>query len=780
MDQKKTQSSSSSVTVSEPKTNIVELGTLSSNQMESLTALCDTFLPSIHLNSYGDHHHQEANNINDSFTKFLYTSASMNGTPQHIAWMINNRLQHPKLNLCKLALWLLSTRIGTLILCGKASISNQFPYLQKFSKISPNKREKIVKSWATSCFKLIRILFCAAKILVLLVFFTQVNEVSQNPSWKALGYSGPDPDFKKQKQENSNMDCKEKDDQPFGPLYEGIISLKDSQKIIFHRLKGLGFSVSKPLSFKNTRRSTECPAFIIECDAVVVGSGSGGGVIAGILANSGHKVLVLEKGSYLARTNLSLLEGTSMDQMYLGSGLLITADMDVMLLAGSTVGGGSTINWAASIQTPQHVLKEWSESYNLELFGSEFYKGAMKIVCDKMGVQSEIEDEGFQNMILRKGCQELGYPVETVPRNAPSGHYCGWCSMGCKDGRKQGTAETWLVDLVKSGNGAILPECEALEVIHEKKNDNSGKSKAVGVAFAFQNYDGVRQIGMVKSKVTIVACGALSTPSLLKRSGLKNPNIGRNLHLHPVVIAWGYFPDSQPMSNEIWPKAGKKSYEGGIITAVSKVVANFKGSGYGAILQTPGLHPGMFSALMPWVSGLDIKMRMSKYSRTAYIFALARDKGSGEAFSPYSVTYKLDKTDEENLKLGLEKTLRILAAAGAEEIGTQHTKGRSLKVKEASLKEFERFVKEESSIGMGKHSVPICSAHQMGSCRMGVDPTTSVVNSKGETWEVEGLFLGDSSVFPTALGVNPMVTIQSISYCTAQSVLQVLKNQKSE
>ncbi|KAH0648380.1 hypothetical protein KY285_033628 [Solanum tuberosum] len=774
MDQKMTQNC---CFFSKSSRSVIEyLGALSSNQLDSLTTLCDTFVPSIHdANNYG---HQDQGNIDDddSYTKFLQTSASMNGTPQHIAWMINNRLQHPKMNLCKLALWLLSTRIGTFILCGKASLSTQFPYLQTFSNISPKKREESVKSWATSCFKLLRILFFAAKILVLLVFYTQVNDESQNSSWKALGYSGPDPDFKKQKQENMNSN--EKDDQPFGPLYEGIISLKNSQKIIFHRLQELGFSVSKPHNFKNARRSTECPAFIIECDAVVVGSGSGGGVIAGILANAGHKVLVLEKGSYRARTNLSLLEGTSMDQMYLGSGLLTTQDMDIMLLAGSTVGGGSTINWAASIQTPQHVLKEWSESYNLELFESELYKEAMKIVCEKMGVQSEIEDEGFQNMILRKGCQELGYPVETIPTNAPSDHYCGWCSMGCKDGKKKGTAETWLVDLVKSGNGAILPECEALEVIHEEKNDNSGKRKAIGVAFAFQNIEGMREICMVKSKVTIVACGALSTPSLLKRSGLKNPNIGRNLHLHPVVIAWGYFPDSPSTSNEIWPKAEKKSYEGGIMTAMSKVVANFEGSGYGAVIQTPGLHPGMFSALMPWVSGLDFKMRMSKYSRTAYIFALARDKGSGEALSPYSVSYKLDQTDEENLKAGLEKTLRILAAAGAEEIGTQQEKGRSLKVNEASLKEFERFVKEESSIEIGKHSVPICSAHQMGSCRMGVDPKTSVVNSKGETWEVEGLFLGDSSVCPTAIGVNPMVTIQAISYCTAQSVLQLLKNQK--
>ena len=67
----------------------------------------------------------------------------------------------------------------------------------------------------------------------------------------------------------------------------------------------------------------------------------------------------------------------------------------------------------------------------------------------------------------------------------------------------------------------------------------------------------------------------------------------------------------------------------------------------------------------------------------------------------------------------------------------------------------------------------------MGSCRMGIDPKESVVDQKGETWEVEGLFVADASVFPTALGVNPMVTIQAISYCTAQSVLDVLKRTKS-
>ncbi len=67
------------------------------------------------------------------------------------------------------------------------------------------------------------------------------------------------------------------------------------------------------------------------------------------------------------------------------------------------------------------------------------------------------------------------------------------------------------------------------------------------------------------------------------------------------------------------------------------------------------------------------------------------------------------------------------------------------------------------------------SAHQLGSCRMGMDPQSSAVDPWGETWEVQGLFLGDGSLMPTSPGVNPMVTIQSIAYCIADAVAESLK-----
>lgn len=745
---------------------------LSWREMDSLTALCDTFLPSLHLPN------DAVQTPDDPAIEFFHTSASMAGTPHYIGGLISERLR-THVFLTRLTLVVLSTWIGTLILCGKLSISCKYPFFHKFSDLDHKTRQKIAISWSSSCIKHLRMLFLGIKSLILLAFFTQVNDNNENPTWKAIGYCGPDPDFQTQSIEAPNPPkqlTSSHEDITFGPLQRCIINMSSPKETVAQSLRLSGFHVSvHPKNPPNT-------AMTIRCDAVVVGSGSGGGVVAGVLAKAGYKVVVIEKGSYIARQNLSLLEGQSLNQMYEFGGLLPTRDVNVMILAGSTVGGGSTVNWSASIKTPSHVTREWSEEYELELFDSNLYKEAMDVVCEKMDVQGNVEEEGLNNEVLRRGCVELGYPIENIPRNAHKDHYCGWCCMGCKDGSKKGTMETWLKDLVESNNGVILPNCEATKVLYTTRAWYGGRGKAKGVVFEY-GYKGSKEVCVVESKVTIVACGALNTPVLLRRSGLRNPNIGKNLHLHPVAMAWGYFSeDSEAQAEGLgWQSTkGKTSYEGGIMTAMSPVVADFKGSGYGVLIQTPSLHPGLFSALMPWTSGFDMKVRMSKFSRTTHLIALTRDQGSG-VVSPQNaadIQYNLSDADETNLKRALEKMLRILAAAGAEEIGTHHTTGPKINVKTASSHEFERFVKKVGSMGLQAQSTPLASAHQMGSCRMGVEPKNSAVDQRGETWEVEGLFVADTSVFPTALGVNPMVTAMAISYCTAQAIVEVLKRKK--
>ncbi|KAL8226754.1 hypothetical protein R6Q57_016586 [Mikania cordata] len=161
----------SSPTVAEEKRgdNLKNCRLLSSREMESLVAICDTFFPSTDV--------CKDRVVDDSLAQLYHTSASMNGIPNLVAMIMLLKSEHPKQFLVRLTLWFLSTWIGTLVLCGKACLSNQFPYVQKFSKVSAKKREEILISWSLSYFFLLRMLFRGLKTVVPLAYFTQASSL---------------------------------------------------------------------------------------------------------------------------------------------------------------------------------------------------------------------------------------------------------------------------------------------------------------------------------------------------------------------------------------------------------------------------------------------------------------------------------------------------------------------------------------------------------------------------------------------------------------------------
>jgi long-chain-alcohol oxidase len=515
----------------------------------------------------------------------------------------------------------------------------------------------------------------------------------------------------------------------------------------------------------------------IECDAVVVGSGCGGGVAAAILAKSGLRVVVIEKGNYFAPRDYSALEGPSMFELFESNSLMMTHDGRFRFMAGSTVGGGSVVNWAASLKTPDAIIEEWSVHRGISIYSSEKYKAAMGIVCKRLGVTEKIIREGFQNQILRKGCEKLGLDVTIVPRNSTEKHYCGSCSYGCPTGEKRGTDSTWLVDAVNN-NAVILTQCKAEKLIladnDANKREESGRRKrCLGVAASLSHQ--TRKKLQINAKVTIVACGSLKTPGLLASSGLKNSNISRGLHIHPIMMAWGYFPEK---NSELEGAA----HEGEIVTSLH-YVHPMDSTTPNITLETPAIGPGTFAALTPWVSGSDMKERMAKYARTAHIFAMVRDEGVGEVKGDI-VKYRLTKADEENLTIGLKQALRILVAAGAAEVGTYRSDGQRMKCDGIKQKDLEAFLDTVNAppgvVSMSKHWTQSFTAHQIGCCRMGATEKEGAIDGKGESWEAEDLYVCDASVLPTALGVNPMITVQSTAYCISNRIAELMKKRKKD
>lgn len=256
----------------------------------------------------------------------------------------------------------------------------------------------------------------------------------------------------------------------------------------------------------------------------------------------------------------------------------------------------------------------------------------------------------------------------------------------------------------------------------------------------------------------VAAAGAIETPALLLRSGLGG-QVGRNLHLHPGTAPLGIFDDDV----RVW--------EGTLQTRYSNECRSWDG-GYGPIFETIPLHPGMAAAYIPWVSADEHLKRMGEFRKASFCAVLARDRSSGRVRinrdgSP-KVLYDMSRDDEARVASGVILAARVLEAAGAKTIHSPHAHPISYSPSVASAR--ERWAEDTRRAGYRGGRVAFGSWHQMGSCRMGVNPATSAISADNETHEVAGLFVADASSFPTASGVNPMLSIYAIAHRAAGRV----------
>jgi hypothetical protein len=224
--------------------------------------------------------------------------------------------------------------------------------------------------------------------------------------------------------------------------------------------------------------------------------------------------------------------------LFESGGAFISDDGSLAVLAGSTWGGGGTVNWSASLQTQGYVRQEWANT-GLSFFTSLEFQRSLDRVCDRMGVNTERICHNRQNNIILEGARKLGYAAKPVPQNTGNKeHYCGYCTFGCHSTGKNGPTVTWLADAARAGATFV----EGFYANRVSFTEVDGKRIASGVEGTWTSRDSylglsgegaTRRKLVLKAKKVIVSCGTLQSPLLLLRSGLNNSQIGRNLYLHP-------------------------------------------------------------------------------------------------------------------------------------------------------------------------------------------------------------------------------------------------------
>jgi len=484
----------------------------------------------------------------------------------------------------------------------------------------------------------------------------------------------------------------------------------------------------------------------LACDVVVVGSGAGGGVVAAGLARAGLEVVVLEKGGYAAERDFSHQEGDAYRDLYLYAMTLTTDDLGCRIVAGSTLGGGTVVNYSTSFVTPPAVLAEWAEVSGVEAFASGEVAAAGAAVAARVGVTEGQSRPGVRDQLLERGLARLGWHAGPLPRNVrgcPQDAGCGWCGFGCRVGAKQSTLVTYLEEAAAAG-ARLVVGADARRVL-------TAGGRAAGVEA--RTGGGHRLV--VRARAVVAAAGAIETPALLLRSGLGG-QVGHHLRLHPGTAAMGVF--DEPVR---W-------WEGTLQARYSAQLRERLGP-YAPIFETVPVHPGTAAVALPWRSAAEHRALMERSANLSLVGVLCRDSGAGRVRvdrdgSP-RVRWRLAPADEARMAEGLAAAGEVLAAAGASEVFSVHRQRFAFRPGDPGVQ--RAWAEATRRAGFGGGRATLASYHQMGSCRMGTDPASSAVGPDHQTHELPGLYVADASLFPTASGVNPMLSVMALAHRAA-------------
>ncbi|MFN8356718.1 MAG: GMC family oxidoreductase [Spirosomataceae bacterium] len=491
-----------------------------------------------------------------------------------------------------------------------------------------------------------------------------------------------------------------------------------------------------------------------EYDVVVIGSGAGASLMAQGLLEQGRKVLLVEKGGYEKPSEFVSDEITMISKLFADGALQLSRDFKFQVIQGSCVGGSTTVNNAVCFDTPKHIMTQWANSVGIDL---NIYRAKLQRVNQIAGTHTvggnpTMTNESLLNPcfhLFKKGINALGIGNDpnhysAVAANVEGCLGCGYCNIGCGFGKKLSMLDNVLPTLQAKYPGMleIVAGCEAVKLIQSGNRvmELQGKFKSKKVR--------------IKGGTFVVAGGAVNSSVLLQKSKI-GPMAGQKLCFNVGSQMTAVFPDVI------------NAYDG------LQISHYLQSAGKRYIMET-WYNPPMFqSTAMPgWFE--DHFQNMQAYNRIACTGVLVPSDTNGSVKTPWlsltgrDIQYEPTDQDFNDLREGLWMAAKIYLAAGAEKVmpNTFHY----FEYTQAEYKANPAGLEQRFKAEVTKDELAIGTGHPQGGNRLSKQPEDGVIGPDFKVFGTSNLYVADASVFPSALGVNPQITVMAMAYYASDFV----------
>ena len=484
------------------------------------------------------------------------------------------------------------------------------------------------------------------------------------------------------------------------------------------------------------------------CEALVVGSGPGGAVVAKELAEAGLDVILLEEGPPFGVADFRKDAGAAMQRTLRECGTRVAMGNAYMpTMQANALGGGSLINSAICARMPDFAFEKWQERTGIGLT-RETLDPHFARVERFLGVEPTAQETlGQRNLRFKAGCDALGMSSEPTHRNVRGCKGSGECFTGCRNGAKRSTDVSYVPAAIRAG-ARVYTSVRVEHLLHDGDIVRGIRGHVVE-PFTSRTGHEVE----IRAKTVVLAAGCMQTPVILMKSGLGGRWVGNELQFHPGLAIMAMYEETI----DPWVGATQGYHSLQYLKEGLKL----------EVLWAP---PAILATRLPGI-GHAYQRNLLNYDRMAPFDVIsAADRSRGRVRAPRfgwdpRISFDLHEADMALLMRGLSILSDICWASGAVGVlpGIHSIPDLLSSKAEAEVLRTAKLKPTDAVIG---------SNHAFGTTRMSRRPEDGVVDEYGRHHRMRNLYVADTGIFVGSPAVNPMLTCMALADRVAQGIVE--------